>query len=99
MLTPQHYTLLKKLEDMLRDGLLTATDHIEAGTFVCLTQETPLGLAYHQGPFDVMSADLMGSLKGLRVGERIGHIKVVAIYDIWPISWEKGVPPVQVFDN
>jgi hypothetical protein len=99
MLTPQHDILLKKLEELLRTGILTKTDRVASGTFVCLTQETPFGLAYHQGPVDTMPADLYQTLKDAKVGDRIGSIKVIAIYDIWAVDWENRTPPVKAFDN
>ena len=91
-------SLLKKLAERIKSGDLTSADRAEHGTFVCLTQSTPLGMAYHQGLFEELSSDLRAILLNARKGDKFGPFKLVAIFHAWPEAKKKS-PPVQAFDN
>ena len=91
--------LLKKLREAIEAGDLTPTDKVGPGTFVCLTQITVLGIAYHQGHFEDFALDMRMVLEGATKGAKFGPIKVVAIFHAWPEAKKKSSPPVQAFDN
>lgn len=99
MMTPQHYVMLQNLEKALKEGAITATTHVGPGTFVCITHPSSFGMTYTQIQYDEMPKDMQALLNGKAKGEKAGPVKVVAVFDVWPITFEKRGTPVQVFDN
>jgi hypothetical protein len=91
--------LLAKLKEQLAQGNLTPTDKIEFGTFICLTQATPYGMAYHQSVFEQLPIKLAESLHGKMKGDKIGDLKIVAVFDIWPENTVKREAPRQEFNH
>jgi len=98
MLHPQHAALLEKLKKSLAKGDMTPTDKVGPGTFVCVTEATPMGMGYNQLAYDDMPFGIAELLDGKRKGDKVGTLKIVAVYDVWP-AMETKRPPVQVFDN
>lgn len=84
MLHPTHAAMLKALEKDIRNGTITPTDRVGPGTLLCVTQATPHGMAYHQLAFDSAPPEWSKVLIGTVKGEKLGDMKIVAIFDIWP---------------
>jgi len=99
MFSPQHHALLEKLKKCLEAGDLTPTDRVGFGTFVCITHMTPFGMAYTQCQFEELPFELAAALNGKAKGDKIGPIKIVAVFDTWPEMDAKQAPTGQVFDN
>ena len=75
--------LLNGLAGAIREELLTPAKSVDDETFVCLTEATPHGIAYHQGLFDALPEGLREQLKGKEKGHKVGGCKIVAIYHYW----------------
>ena len=100
MLHPAHAALLEVLKNDLAKGDLTPTDKVGPGTFVCMTQATPFGMAYNQISFEQLPPPIAEAINGQSKGFKFGDLKVVAIFDIWPSLRKKARRvPVKVFDN
>jgi len=98
MFGPKASDLIKNLEKLLRKGDLTPTDKIDVGTFVCMTANMgPFGMSYNQMLFDTMNEKDKQLLKGKKKGEKIGHLKIVAIFNVWDEE-KKEVPPAEEVD-
>ncbi len=76
-------TMLTHLENALRTEILTPTDKVGEGTFVCLTIERPEGKQYLQGEFEQIPNEWQTALKGLRKGQKFDQVKIVAVFDLW----------------
>lgn len=84
MLNPDTLAKLKKLEDEMRYGTLTPTTYADEETIVCFTEVVKEGIAYHQGPFEVIRLDLRAAFRSQKKGFVVGAFKIVAIFDKWP---------------
>lgn len=84
MLNPQMALMLEKLEDLLRKDMITPSNEIESGTFLCMTEKHPHGILYHQCAFDDLPKDWQKLLMGKPKGYSFGAVKVVAIFEFWP---------------
>jgi len=78
--------LLTILKDAIRNGELTKAPRIDSETFICLTEQTSEGLNYHQVAFDTLESTMQSELRFQVVGAKIGGLKIVAIFDMWPES-------------
>jgi hypothetical protein len=58
-----------------------------------------MGLGYNQLAYDDLPCGIAELLNGKSKGDKIGTLKVVAVYDVWPEMEKRSRPPVQVFDN
>lgn len=99
MLHPQVASQLEKLSKEIKAGNLTPAETVGPGTFICFTQATPFGMAYAQAPYDTAPLHVAELLKGRKKGEKVGDLKIVAVFDMWPEMEGTKAPPVQVFDN
>jgi len=90
--------LLKKLEALINQGILTPTNRIGLDTFLCMTESTPQGMAYHQRLFQELPDDWRRALDGQTRGYSLGTIKVIGVFDVWPGYIETPKKPVN-FDQ
>lgn len=74
---------LEALKNCMRDGTLTPGSHVDAETFVCFSEQTATGIVYHQHVFDTLPEPIRNALKHRTRGERIGPVKILAIFDCW----------------
>lgn len=78
---------LEILSKAYKDKLLTKPTEESAvvmeGTFMCLIEMTQAGPSYHQTTYEDLRPEFRLALRGKRVGESFGPIKVVAIFDHW----------------
>ena len=77
--------LLKQIETFIREGKMSKGNVAGEGTFVCITEVTPQGVAYHQNAFELLPPEAQRILNGKSVGHIFdGRIKLVGVFDVWP---------------
>lgn len=83
--------LLKRLEKLVREDILTPTERVEAGTFVCFRENMGDGrFGYHQFPFENIPAAFQKEFLHSKKGDEIGPLKILAVFDVWSDSAIKG---------
>lgn len=83
--------LLKKLETLVREEILTPTERVEAGTFVCFREKLSHGgFGYHQFTFEDIPKHFQKEFLHSKKGDEIGPLKILAVFDVWSDSSVKG---------
>lgn len=93
MLNPYIAEMLNKLENLIKDGVLTHATHVDCDTFICFTEKNAHGVAYHQFAFEQMPKEFQIIFKGYEKGTIIGPFKIIAIFHVWPEELSATVPP------
>jgi hypothetical protein len=87
---PHLDTMLSIIAKSISEGYFTHAKTIDESSFICIVEDTVYGKQYRQLAFQDIPVGNAEFFLGLKVGDKIGHIKIMAIFDMWPLDLPVG---------
>lgn len=81
--------VLENLKNSIESGELTPATCVNYQTLICVIETTTLGKTYHQFFFEDIPESNKDLIYGLKKGEKVGNLKIIGIYDHWPVEKKK----------
>lgn len=86
--------LLECLKKCILNGTFTKAQCVDDQTFICVKYNDASGLHYVQYTFEQLPKEWQDILKYRKAGEVIGHLKILAVFDIWPDAIDLQLPTI-----